>query len=221
MRIAICLSGQFRVLKAAMDLFKRQLPSDHEYDYYIHTWRTNAPTERNLKLEYEVTEDLVRQFFSPINLIIEEQKTFDLTNFESKVLLPSKIQTCLSMYYSIEQSVKLCKDKEYDCVIRYRTDSLFFNPIVIPKELDYLWVIGDCFAISSQENMLQYAKIYDNFPRLFRRCEYEIGFPEAFINENAKLYYLPLYALNIKHDLGRDELDCQNKMRDYDANNRR
>lgn len=223
MRIGICISGQFRVFDTAVKYFNKHVLDafkDHECDIFIHTWKTNVPTNHFSDSAF-VDEAFVRKHYQPAGLLIEEQKDFDVSGLSTQFKLASDIKICMSMYYSINKSFELLEKsgKKYDAVIRCRTDTLFFEPIVLPSDLHRLHIISDVFAISSQENMASYSGVYRDFHKLFGICEKVDAMPEQFVVANAIHRNIPFAKYQTREAIVRSEADCQAKIEEYKKSN--
>lgn len=131
MKVALCISGQPRIIKTGFLCHKKFILDKYDIDVFIHTWYD----ENQEKIvacggEYEVNKEVINQInelYKPTKILVEKQKT-DLKVITHNYPGPP-IFSQLSMFYSMMKSNDLKKEYEiennfkYDVVIRSRFDS--------------------------------------------------------------------------------------------------
>jgi len=211
-KVALCLHGYFGTLstqdfstsKIGLQHLKDNVFSKHEnVDVYVHSWQPEYKQE-------------ILKFYKPIKSIFEEQIDFKNLclsnnihqNYIDEYFPRSKTMYCnataeriLSFYYSRCESLKLCFDKQYDCVITTRFDisarggdevkNIRYNP---DYDMNYLYTsnwnqknIGyaDMWFYGSQEIMTTYCKIYKDALKDFSvLSEYEKTLTSAWPDSN-------------------------------------
>jgi hypothetical protein len=132
MRVALQISGDFRVLHHSFEKLMKNIHLDSEtkVDIFIHTWKrdTTSPgtfvvAERgNWNMSMFVYSDMDGLYlFKPVSYLVEDFAT--LTHLH-------KYPRCMPMWYSIYQVNCIRKEYEtkmniqYDVVMRYRTDCI-------------------------------------------------------------------------------------------------
>lgn len=148
MKLAVCISGQPRLLRECYPYIKKNILDGNDVDIFAHIWWSNDYQSKPFQLHYNKkfpNEDLGALFlemYKPKEYIIEEQKEFDIsycktydsvwneTNIHNKIFTPTLLFALSSQYYSVAQADKLRqKYDEYDWVLRLRTDSVVESPI--------------------------------------------------------------------------------------------
>jgi|CryBogDrversion2_11_1035321.scaffolds.fasta_scaffold03386_2 hypothetical protein len=190
MRIALQISGDFRVLQHSFEKLIRNTFFDPEskVDIFIHTWKretTSAGTflvkERGdwnkSMLVFSHTDGI--NLFKPVSYLVEDFST--LTHLH-------KYPRCMPMWYSIFQANRIRKEYEikmnikYDLVIRYRTDCILEENIfndskeIINSKKDFLCIpkssrvlcefeetLCDWFAFGTPSMMDIYCSIYEKW----------------------------------------------------------
>ena len=131
MKVALCISGQPRLVKTGFLCHKKFILDRYNTDVFIHTWYDeNQNKVVECGGEYEINENIIKEvneLYNPKNILIENQRT-DLKeiihNHPGPPIFPQ-----VSMFYSMMISNDLKKQHElennfkYDVVIRSRFDS--------------------------------------------------------------------------------------------------
>ncbi len=143
MKIALCISGQPRLLRECYDGIYNNIIKDNDVDIFAHIWWSNEYQNKVFQLHYdkkfpqEDLGELFLQMYKPKDYIIEGQKQFNLdyckshnsvwneTDTHNKIFTPSVLFGLSSQYYSVSQADLIRqKYKGYDWVVRLRTDSV-------------------------------------------------------------------------------------------------
>ena len=155
MRTAICISGQPRHLKYAVDSIKANLVNPNEnVDIFLHAWFNPSsiglpwdsaqPSLDNANgLVLPNTKELLLSL-NPKDYIIEEQVDFSEYTKGFKDHPTARQDKLASNFYSVytANSLKSKYEKSnnfvYDCVIRCRYDLVYESPIVVSGYLNAL-----------------------------------------------------------------------------------
>lgn len=163
MKIAICLSGQFRTgdyaLPSALNFFQ-----GNDCDYFCHAWQDNnmriATPERYRKLLDTADEKYTKKYIessleklNPKKVIIEEESSkVPHPGAWSQMFYSLMIANWLKKEYEIENNFK------YDVVVKTRYDFVYppnstFNPMRYAHEpmTDYLEIFSNCVSRMSIE----------------------------------------------------------------------
>jgi hypothetical protein len=157
MKIAICLSGQFRTgeyaLPSLLNFFK-----EYDCDYFCHSWQDNnmrlATPDRFRKhidtvdneFTKEYIESTLQRFLKPKKIVIEEKSHKDAPYVGpwSQLFYSLMIANCLKKEYEVENNFR------YDLVIKTRYDFVYppdstFHPISYQHEhlTDYLEIFNN------------------------------------------------------------------------------
>ena len=125
LRIALCMSGQYRTLEKCFPSLLKSIVQDCDFDLFAHF----APTS-------ELNESFLRSNFASFK--IAPDPTFDEHNFADKInpgFFPGTVQQFLAQMHSIFEANKLRREYEinqgirYDWVFRIRSDSLYLNSL--------------------------------------------------------------------------------------------
>jgi len=219
MKIALCLSGQSRIISLALDSLQSDLIEPNQCDVFIHTWynknKERIENDHDSEL-YSNDYTILLQQLKPKSILIEEQ--IDFTNYYK---IPDWCCNCTaqktqSMFYSIKQSNELKKQYEiknnfqYDYVIRCRLDCWFrssLNVSVFDKNHIHASNkvhgsgLNDFFAIGNSKNMDKYSSVFDNLEYLSSICQFN---SELLLAENLKLNNVPV----ITYDANRFLFPC-------------
>jgi len=130
MRIAVCISGQSRTWRTAVENIKNYFKVDADVDYFIHTWDTNTFRNSNevvtQKKDYKIINinnerKEIIEAFNPVSIMIDEY------------IFHKYGRNWQSLFYSFMKSVWLKRKHEiendfiYDIVIKTRFDVNFFQ----------------------------------------------------------------------------------------------
>lgn len=173
MKIAVCISGQYRAYKQGYEYLKRNLLDKYDCDIFIHSWQNN---------NIYVVDD-VRDLYKPKVWRFEQPFAKDehdpfgamFTNTPNAKGWPPR--ATVSMFYSVFTSMLLMKDYElwhdkYDWVVKTRFDyalngvlpfeQLDKNKLYIPNcRMTPLRDFGnDQFAFGSNAVMTDYMSTY-------------------------------------------------------------
>jgi hypothetical protein len=181
MKIAVCISGQYRAYKQGYEYLKRNLLDHYDCDIFIHSWIND---------EVYPHEDVIK-LYQPKRFLFERPFTKELGYDEIFTNVPGAgwypPTATISMFYSMFQSL-LKKNEEalvtshYDWVIRTRFDYalnreipfglVHTNKIYIPScRMTPLRDFGnDQFAFGSDSIMTDYMSTY-----LYLRSYYDAG----------------------------------------------
>lgn len=131
MKIALCISGQPRLVKTGFLTQNKYILEKYDVDVFIHSWYEGQETNLvECGGSYSINDDTVNEIlnlYKPIKYIIEPQKRDfpQITHhFPGPPIFPQ-----LSMFYSMMKSNDLKKQHEdengfkYDVVIRSRFDA--------------------------------------------------------------------------------------------------
>jgi len=194
MKVALILSGHMRGYKHTFNDFNKHLLSKYDVDTYISTWDIYGwwSASSNLDKSLDMIDiDEVRNYYNPIALNVETYHNFD-ERFSNEAKTPLyhnalknqeiRIQNTLSMYYKIQDSIKLFKNtnKDYDIVIRTRPD--------LVMDRDYVSIsqsvkidggygfggrgIGDLFYMGMPIQIEALSDVYDSIPNIIKETQY-------------------------------------------------
>jgi hypothetical protein len=142
MKIAVCLSGQWRTGNYCYDNLKRFFGILYPYcDFFIHTWDVNKQKCYNLSnvfsKEAKLTDDEISELknkYKPKKIVIENyyQTHETLKRYEPSIYVDIKFFDIIQpLWYSFWKSIQLKKQYEiengfeYDYVIKLRPDVVF------------------------------------------------------------------------------------------------
>lgn len=212
MKIALCLSGQPRMLERGYDQLYKQLISSHNVDVFVHTWFSPTMVDTSYQGRrgtYPCTKHTLQkimELYSPVIMMHEPQKIFNTPVdgiYES--CFPNSVY---SLFYSLMMSNKLKSFHEkannfiYDIVIRSRFDIIFAKPFMLDLQKINLTKINVCiaghpdipndqFALGDSQNMDQYSEVYTNIEKY-----YNAGF-KHFVGEHLLGHHLRQSKLQI------------------------
>ena len=217
MKIALCLSGQPRIVSTALHSLQSNLIEINECDVFIHTWCNNKHKERiegDYRNEWSFNDyPILLQQLKPKSILIEEQFDFINTYKIPDWCCNCTAQNSQSMFYSIKQSNELKKQYEiknnfeYDYVIRSRMDCWFRSSLDVSVfDKNHIHVsntvhglgFNDFFAIGNSKNMDKYSSTFDNLQHLSSVCEFN---NELLLAENLKLNNVPVISYDAKRFL--------------------
>lgn len=194
-KVALCLSGQLRSVKAGYEYIKKNLLDQYNVDVFLHTWN-NGPSIHWVS---------IHESYKP--LIAKDSIVFNGESIDRKYPKVASVKhparNTVSMYYSVFMANLLKKEYElekgftYDAVVRCRTDyALNIVPDILNMELNKVYVpncrmvpdrnfCNDQFAYGSSRVMDAYSETFCNLDKL-----YEMGFPmnaEEMLSGNLQL----------------------------------
>lgn len=174
MKVAICLSGQCRLIGQWPTIKEKLFSCLPQADYFVHFWEEGERKGHQYTPLRGDHLEHVLDLFKPIKHLIEPQK---------QVQQPGAVVNfnCHSMLYSLMISNDLKKQYEdehnfkYDCVIRVRTDFGIKDTLELSEysDLDHLHVrflaanditrgVNDQFAFGNSAIMDRYADCYNH-----------------------------------------------------------
>jgi hypothetical protein len=109
---------------------------DFDFDIFIHTWDKQDKNGGGLDIKNETIE-----VFRAIKTVIEPEKRWDMSRYNSvpnRIVYPgSDGSHILSMFYKVKQchDLMLSSGKQYDLVIRTRTDFTWDEPFPLARFL--------------------------------------------------------------------------------------
>jgi len=225
MRVAVCLSGQARFIRANFNSIYDNLIAPVDADVFFHHWDTE-----DSKLDMFPQE--APELYKPKKYIIEPQKVWDESQWDDVVSIVDtgeteerykwKLRRVHSMLYSIFTANSLRKQHEeengfvYDCIIRTRTDLWFGSPFSIdefnqnPASL-WVWFVRDrgphriaccdLFAFGNSHTMDLYSEFYNHVIEQVYKTKHL--FIEALLLEYLNDIEMPIKfskTLKSKHD---------------------
>ena len=221
-KVAICISGHLRTFEENYKNTHEYLLSRYNCDVFVHTWNkagTQRPTDSKLKnFDESELRKKIEDLYHPKKLVIEPPKLFTATPLMERQLLDRRdIPGVLSMFYKIEACNELKKQYEqennmkYDCVIRFRSDISFAQPIPINKNFNdqylYLPLYGhfgglcDQIAWGSSEVMDKYSSVFSNIENLLK--EGAPFNPERLVLHHVSSSKLPVYKSHFRFIIKR------------------
>ena len=148
MKIALCFSGQPRYIEKSFEQFQRGIFEKNDVDVFAHLWWDDSYKGKTFVWESDdrYPEDYnpleaFKEKFKPKNIIVEPHKPkefFGYSEFPTKCrfdpsldkdIVRSIITRQRSQWYSLQQSMSFEELKDYDLIIRARTDLEFMDPI--------------------------------------------------------------------------------------------
>jgi hypothetical protein len=220
MRVAVCLSGQFRSVEKCYSNIYEKIIVPNNADVFYHSWYSDDLVDKNFVSHESNKGFLIKnihikafELYRPKKHYLEHQ--IDFSNQSSGisthpfVMNPNSI---FSMFYSIFLSNKIKSEYEkennfiYDAVIRCRFDLKPHDIIDVSQlDLNFLNVKGDCthniyclndhFAISNSKNMDIYSDTY-NFLQKYYFEKKQYFCPEILLGYG--LFHEPNRKLEIK-----------------------
>lgn len=128
MKIAVCISGQSRTWRTAIDNIKSYFNIGAEVDYFIHTWDTNTYRNSNeivtQKKDYKIVGNEEEEIKTAFNPVLFESDEYTFENYG---------RNWQALFYSFMKSVWLKKQYEikndfvYDIVVKTRFDINFYQ----------------------------------------------------------------------------------------------
>ena len=148
MKVALCISGQPRYLDRSIDQYQNIL-KHNDVDVYAHMWWDESYKGKSFVWEskdkyptdYDALEDF-KEKFNPVKLIAEPHKGKEFFGYDQypdnclfdggmdPAITKSIIHRQRSQWYSINQSMSFPELKDYDFIVRARTDVSIVEPIV-------------------------------------------------------------------------------------------
>lgn len=217
MKVALCFSGNIRDLNDTKN-FWLDLIEKHQIDVYASLWDIENE-------ELGDTIDNFKSIYNPVKLEIDNYDIFkkttqDLSSIQidppkqlSKIFQDSSTAFGqLPMWYKIWKSNLLTQDKEYDLIIRARTDTLFdtnfeiqFNNMLnVPMGVNHSswsdsYGINDCFAYGPPKIMNWYSFLFLHIMDYLNRGHYLFP-PEHFLAVHmskikCEIRYFPYYMI--------------------------
>ena len=192
MKIALCFFGQPRFYNNPEILqFLRDIRTEGEVDVYMHLWNPERPNnflrspwsgiDDNLAvIDAENLKEKIEDIYEPVSFMIEDERTFVPEPIKyRRSPAPTSPEIVHRMYYSQWKVGELLKEsgKEYDLVIRLRTDSavkglrplkdLIGDRIWVPDNCPVMGWFNDNFSISSQENFYKMVGTFNNLDKFY------------------------------------------------------
>jgi len=128
-KIAVCLSGQLRKLGQPdhKNIFRNA-----DVDYFIHTWDHKYNPNLNeidILTHYPNATIQVEKYETDFDNIIEELEKYKNRNWTNDEIREGSFRYHFAQYYTIIKSLNMCYNhyKDYDFIIRLRTDIDIFN----------------------------------------------------------------------------------------------
>jgi len=191
MKVAICISGQPRRFHENYQNFLNFLINPNgrfeNIDLFGHFWKEHRNTKKISEiLPFKKCQVEPQQYFNDRN--------WDNVPHRNLIKKPLNV---VSMYYSIMKANQLKSEYEtennfkYDCVVRYRTDIVFTDPLVLPEKVEkntaYLSDIltydyggyNDQIAFGDSKTMDSYSTV---FKKLYEIADYYNLGQHDFIN---------------------------------------
>ena len=180
--LAIFFSGrvlEYEINKKWMELFKTHFENDFNIDYFCSI---------NAELD-----DYHKEFLKVYG-IQDGHYHFEKYQLEENMKNKNLNPNMFSMFYNIKKSLALIENssKNYDVILRYRTEICYKNPFEIPDVIQpntiyipngYDWCGGtnDQVAYGDLESMKTYGKVYDNIMDYHKNYNVRIH-PETLLN---------------------------------------
>lgn len=229
MKIALVYSGQPRDIKECFPNHWETFWKTNEgceVDVFAHMWNDEGGyfwDDHKVRGKWESWQvPFMQENWRPKGLELEQPKVFESDVFKPDPRFPHPINNTISMMYSLYKANELKKKYEeennfkYDCVVRLRTDTLFFSKVGPLKDydLDYCYVknvyahtdygIDDQFAFSNSENMDKYFDAYENiYDNIQDGCAIN---PETLMGWNLQVRHkVKTIKSDINHRLWRDK----------------
>lgn len=210
---ALCLSGRPYGLIECSENIRKNIIEPNNCDVFVHTWWNPDDVDKRYKnhpdfpgrVPYDCIQK-IKDLYHPKSFIVQPQIQFPIDGFDSTYQPGNKnlILSVQSMFYSIQQSIKLAIDfientatdystlPQYDAICRCRFDLQFENPIIFSElDLNKLNIYDDCnhdctclndhFAVANQDIMKLYAQ---TFPEIYKMYFYGVPWvPEIFLGK--------------------------------------
>jgi hypothetical protein len=175
MKIALCFSGQARSFETGFKYYKKNLLDHYDVDVYIHAWTF---TEEKKLLD----------LYKPVGYAFEKPPLGDFDNIYTNTPNAEKYppRFTYQMFYSMHNCASLVF-KEYDWIIRSRTDYALNTPIPFEQLDNTKLYIPNCrmvperdfgndqFAFGSQSTMIKYMSTYKNIDKYYNTGNQFIG----------------------------------------------
>lgn len=148
MKIALCFSGQPRYIKKSFEQYQKGILKNNEVDVFAHLWWDDSylgkPFVWESKDRYPEDYNPLEEFtemYQPKGLLVESHKPkefFGYSQFPTTSLFDPSMDSDVirsivtrqrSQWYSITQSMSFPELKDYDLIIRARTDLDFIDSI--------------------------------------------------------------------------------------------
>lgn len=231
-KTALCISGHLRTFEDNYKSIYTNILSKLDCDVFIHTWDTLGVHNRNsdVHLQYmspDVILDKIQKLYNPKKVIIEKNRTFEVTPLMKSRLLDARdVSGILSMNYKIEACNNLKKQYEldnniiYDCVIRFRGDIFMEQPLPIDNNFNknylYLSTYGS-FGGACDQIAFGSSYIMDKYSSLFSNIETHLVngaplHPERLLQYHITAMQLPIAKVYIKFLLKRSNGLIQDNM---------
>jgi len=220
MKIAICFSGQLREMHKSFDYWK-SIIDQHDMDVYGSFWERSQEE----KSSEDVTQEELFYRLNPIECEWECSKSFEnslvcvfreemIKNFNSDAnwpLLPELFESTrecrfFNLWYKVMRCNLLSQKKDYDIVIRTRSD-IYLEPFPKLEVNDYfnllwgytyneMWLNNggppDQFAFGTQKNMNYYSSLFIYLSRYLKEGAY------MFPPENILKTHLSQFEVRLK-----------------------
>lgn len=225
MKIAVCYFGQPRLCEHGLitkDWFVQS--TDIELHNFFHLWQpsnqydlTNSISRFRSQSNNGYDLNTLLSIYQPTDYIFELQKDFDVSEFKLKdigqLVYPNRV---ISMLYSINKTIELVNDFNFDMLILKRTDlklqnkidlnSIDLNKLNMPhwrgsvmpnSEYTTNPVYVDFIAIGKLDILRSYASLYKKLQEFSdEKCWVpEYLFADHIVNENLKVNEINLGEL--------------------------
>lgn len=225
MRVALCIAGQLRGYKDCYPTIEEHIINPTNCDVFIKTWK---PSQEWYKRQDFATEEDVKNTKNLVSYFMEDFQPFQENHIVGKEYHSTRdgasIPNVLSMYWNINQAIKLKQDHEkandfiYDAVIYIRPDLNFKNDINVQhledsKNNDHIY-LSVCFgdhggyedqmAFGSSKNMDIYGECFNNIDKYCKEdtCTFH---PETILFKHFEKQELKANRTDIHYEIMRKD----------------
>jgi len=207
MKIAICISGLFRMYEKTFSSLFEHILNVYDCDIFISTWNLNDKILNSIENLYE-----------PKKIKQENFLNFNLDKFRSRAEQHRNLHGVFSMYYKIKSCNDLKSEFEiennftYDCVVRCRSDLRFLSKVDIPYDRNnsLIWLpnhgdylgLNDQFALGTSQAMNKYSEVYSNIENLYNQKSLFV--PEMLLHKHFNVSQLSIGRINMDYEILRD-----------------
>lgn len=156
MRIALCISGQPRVVRSTFDNYIKanlfDVNSEHQIDTFVHTWFDNADVnERYINAGGHLASDPIpstviqdiQELYNPVKMLVEKQVIFDELDYNDRKMpgiIPFFSLSKMNSIYRADQLRQAYQKEQhntllYDGVISFRFDMALEAPFIFDEAL--------------------------------------------------------------------------------------
>lgn len=188
MKVALCLSGQYRSFRRCAESIKKHVIDPLDCDVFFHTWNEGRLDYHKMyqqRQQYaplsEDDKEYALEILKPVSHIFEPDREFDYAHYENAINSSKRhcawpYRSIMSMFYSIQQADLLRRKHEeennfqYDYVIRSRFDLMYkieipeewFDPNTIhtPSDSNNIYNLNDHFAVGNSDVMTHYGDCF-------------------------------------------------------------